>query len=204
MQASGVFVDESFRHFDTNGDGSITHKEFALALSKLNVFNSIPNYQAQLPALMRKFDANNDGEISLKEFYTYLGIVYTPNIIQRLTKIFAVCATKNVSVKDIFQHLDSDHSGSLDAKELKNGLKSLDFEVSAEDINSIIAHFDKDGDKLVSITEFVNYFTERVAASVKERNKRRADKVAVILRKTFTGMLCVHVFVLFLFKFQIK
>lgn len=187
MQASGVFVDESFRHFDTNGDGSITHKEFAQALAKLNIFSSIPNYQAQLPALIKKFDANGDGDISLKEFYTYLGIVYTPNIVQRLTKIFAVCATKNVSVKDIFGHLDTDKSGTLDAAELKVGLKSLDFEVTPEDIKAIIAHFDDNGDKLVSINEFVDYFTERVAASVKERNKRRAEKVAVILRKTFTG-----------------
>jgi len=187
VQASGVFVDESFRHFDTNGDGSITHQEFAQALAKLNIFSAIPNYQAQLPALIKKFDANGDGDISLKEFYTYLGIVYTPNIVQRLTKIFAVCATKNVSVKDIFLHLDTDNSGTLDATELKTGLKSLDFEVSPEDIKGIIAHFDDNGDKLVSINEFVNYFTERVAASVNERNKRRADKVAVILRKTFTG-----------------
>lgn len=190
VQSNGVAMDEAFRHFDVNGDGSITRQEFVQGLTKLRIFDNVPNWKNQLPGLIKKFDVDGNGEVSLREFFRFLGIVeYAPNIIQRMTKIFAVASQKNVSVKDIFVHLDKDNSGQLDAAELEEGLKALGTfgEVTRADADAIVKHFDTDGDKHVSIDEFVTYFTERVTVALKDRNKKKADKVAAILRKTFAG-----------------
>lgn len=190
VQSNGVAMDEAFRHFDVNGDGSITKQEFLQGLSKLRIFDNVPNWKSQLPTLIKKFDADGNGEVSLREFFRFLGIAdYAPDIIQRMTKIFAVASQKNVSVKDIFVHLDKDSSGQLDATELEEGLKALGTfgEVTRADAEAIVNHFDQDGDKQVSIDEFVTFFTDRVSLALKERKKKKAERVAAILRKTFAG-----------------
>jgi len=190
VQSNGVAVDEAFRHFDKNGDGSITKHELIEGLTKLRIFDNTPNWKKQMPPLLKKFDKNGDGEVSLREFFHFLGIKeYAPDIIQRMTKIFAAAAQKKVSVKDIFEHLDKDNSGQLDAEEIEEGLKALGSfgEVTREDAEAVVSHFDDDGDKQVSIDEFVTFFTERVQVAIKERRKRRLDRVAATLRKTFSS-----------------
>ena len=190
VQSNGIAVDEAFRHFDVNGDGSITRSELVQGLTQLRIFDNVPDWKSQLPALLKKFDVDGNGEVSLREFFKFLGITeYAPNIIQRMTKIFAVASQKKVSVKDIFTHLDSDGSGQLDASELETGLKALGTfgEVTRADAEAVVNHFDKDGDKEVSIDEFVTYFTQRVDQALKDRTKKRADRATAILRKTFAG-----------------
>lgn len=190
VQSGGVAVVEAFRRFDVNGDGSITKQELVQGLTKLGMFDNVPDWKKQIPAFIKKLDKDGDGDISLREFFTFLGIKdYAPDIIQRMTRVFSVAVQKKVSIKDIFTHLDKDKSGQLDAAEIENGLKALGTfdEISSKDVDSVIKHFDKDGDRLVSIDEFVGFFTERVNQSLKDRRKKRADKVALILRKTMTS-----------------
>jgi len=191
IQTNGAEVIESFRHFDTDGDGSISKKELMEGLSKLGIFNNIPNWKKQIPLLIKKIDVDGDDDIQLREFFALLNITdYSPNIIQRMTKIFAIVTQKKVSIKDIFKHLDTDNSGQLDSNELEKGLKSLGTfdEITMNDIESVINHFDKDGDKLISIDEFVQYFTDRVNKCLNDRRMKHAYKVAMILRKTMTGV----------------
>ena len=191
IQTNGAEVIESFRHFDTDGDGSISKKELMEGLSKLGIFNNVPNWKKQIPLLIKKIDVDGDDDIQLREFFALLNITdYSPNIIQRMTKIFAIATQKKVSIKDIFKHLDTDNSGQLDSNELEKGLKSLGTfdEITMNDIESVINHFDKDGDKLISIDEFVQYFTDRVNKCLNDRRMKHAYKVAMILRKTMTGV----------------
>ncbi|KAJ1442329.1 hypothetical protein B484DRAFT_442214 [Ochromonadaceae sp. CCMP2298] len=190
VRGSGVDVVEAFRHFDANGDGSISRQELTQGLTKLAIFEQVSDWKRQMPSLIRKFDKDGSGDVSLREFFAFLGIAdYAPNIIQRMTKIFAFAAQKKVSVRDIFEHLDSDKSGFLDAGEIEKGLKELgEFgEVTRADAEAVVTHFDDNGDKKVSIDEFVAFFTARVNQALKERRKKRTDKVAAILRKTMTG-----------------
>lgn len=175
VRSHGVAVDETFRHFDTNGDGHISHAELAegrlmyyfvlflalilnsktklspnisrIGLKKLAVFDHLPGgYRSHLPVLIEKLDANMDGAISLKEFYGFLGLnSYAPDIIQSMTKIFAVATEKGLSFQQIFTELDKDHSGALDAKEIMEGVKALKFfgEISEADAMAMIKIFDK-------------------------------------------------------------
>ena len=191
IQTNGAEVIESFRHFDTDGDGSISKQELIEGLSKLGIFNNVPNWKKQIFLLMKKIDVDGDGDIQLREFFALLNITdYSPNIIQRMTKIFAIATQKKVSINDIFKHLDTDNSGQLDSNELEKGLKSLGTfdEITMNDIESVINHFDKDGDKLISINEFIQYFTDRVNKCFNDRRIKHANKVALILRKTMTGV----------------
>lgn len=180
VQKNGVAVDHAFRHFDTNGDGFISKKELEEGLRGLSIFDSIPQWTSQLPAIVAKFDKSGDGQVSLREFFNFLGIKdYAPNIIQRLTKIFAIATQKGLSFQDIFIELDEDKNGKLDANEIVQGLNKLGTfgEVTLQDAESVVAQFDDNGDKRVSVNEFITFFSTRVKQDIEQRRQKHIDKV---------------------------
>lgn len=185
VQSNGIAVDEAFRHFDTNGDGQISIQELEIALTDLCIFAHIPNWKSQIPALVAKFDSSGDNEVSLKEFFQYLGLSsdYAPNIIQKMTNIFAVATQKGLSIKAIFEELDGDGNGQLEVDELLSGLKKIGTfgDISKDDAEAVVAKFDKDGDKKISIDEFVTYFTERVKRAATQRRLRQAEKKTEVM-----------------------
>lgn len=181
VQSNGVAVDEAFRHFDTNGDGFISPQEFEQGLQQLAIFDHISNWKAQLSEIVTKFDKSNDGLVSLREFFAFLGIKdYAPNIVQRLTKIFAVATVNGLSFQDIFLELDDNKDGTLDATEMITGLKKLGTfgDINEQDAMSVVKIFDDDGDNKISLNEFVEYFQERVAQDLKLRRVKNGLKVA--------------------------
>ena len=181
VQKEGGAVDEVFRHFDKAGDGSITGTEMETGLDSLGIFDNVPNWRAQIPAIVDKFDSSGDASVSLKEFFSFLGVVdYAPNIIQRMTQIFgAALEDKSLTLKHMFEELDANKDGKLDAAELLSGLNKIGSfgQVSEVDVNSVIAVFDKTGDRTISLDEFVTFFSSRVGQAVKDRQAKRSEKV---------------------------
>jgi Ca2+-binding EF-hand superfamily protein len=126
IQKNGLPIEEAFRHFDSDGDGIVSEEELLEGLEKLNIFENIPNWKLQIPVIVNKFDTNGDNSLNLKEFFGFLGITdYSPNTIQKMTKIFALSTDKGLSIVDIFTELDSDNTGVLTAENIKEGLSTL-------------------------------------------------------------------------------
>lgn len=173
----GISFDQTFRYFDTDGNGSISEQELETGIEKLQVFKDIPNWRQQIPAIARKFDPDGDGQVSLKEFFAYFGCKeYIPNMIQRLTRIFA---TANIPLRNIFGDFDTDGSGYLTATELKAALKELGGtfeELSHADAESIVGHFDTDGDGKTSQDEFITFFDDRVKSAKRERKVKSRQR----------------------------
>lgn len=179
VQARGVAIDEAFRHFDTDGDGTISHSEFERGLSQLEGFDSIPNWREQIPNIVSKFDKGGDGTVQLREFFLYFGITeYAPNVIQRMTKIFLVAHEKGMSFRSIFQEFDSDGDGILSAAELVAALKALEtFEpIAIEDAEEVISHLHPEGSASTDIPrdKFTAFFEARLRE--KEQSKREQKK----------------------------
>jgi Ca2+-binding EF-hand superfamily protein len=66
-------------------------------LAQLGIFDNvnIKNWRSQVPDIIVKFDKSSDGNVSLKEFFAFLGVEsYAPNIVQKMTKIFAKATEK--------------------------------------------------------------------------------------------------------------
>ena len=173
----GLSFDQTFRYFDSDGTGAISEAELESGIEQLNVFNNIAGWRKQIPEIARRFDTDGDGQVSLKEFFAYFGCKeYIPNMIQRLTMIFA---TANIPLNTIFGEFDADGSGYLACEELTAALKSLggSFEELTEaDTSTIIAHFDSDGDGKISQKEFVTFFDERVKVAKRERKAKALQR----------------------------
>jgi len=59
-----------------------------------------------------------------------------------------------VLIRDTFRRVDEDHSGSLNMSEFKQALKKFNFDVSDQELISIMRKFDPDGDGSIRYDEF--------------------------------------------------
>jgi Ca2+-binding EF-hand superfamily protein len=77
---------------------------------------------------------------------------------------------------DIFQAADVDGSGNLDPNEFSQALRDSDINLSPEQIKSLLAEIDTDGDGQINYVEFVpvafEVLTKIVADTMKEEDKR--------------------------------
>ena len=64
------------------------------------------------------------------------------------------------SFVQVFELLDRDGGGSLDAQELYTVMKELDIEVSLDEIESVLQELDKDGNGEIDFDEFLYTMSE--------------------------------------------
>lgn len=113
---------------------------------------------------------------------------YAPNIIQRMTKVFAVAIQKGLSIEAIFREFDKDGDGCVDAKEIQSGIERLNIfcDISEVDSKAVISQFDQDGDGKISLKEFISFFSSRVQQAT---NERFGKKRLTILGKKFRELI---------------
>jgi hypothetical protein len=71
-------------------------------------------------------------------------------------------------IREAFDLIDTDGSGSIDAKELKVAMRALGFEPKKEEIKKMISDIDKDGSGTIDFSEFL----EMMTAKMSERDSR--------------------------------
>ena len=54
-------------------------------------------------------------------------------------------------LRDVFNHFDNDHSGSIDYRELEIAMRSLGFEVEREELLEMISDVDTDGSGIIEV-----------------------------------------------------
>lgn len=170
-------IDQVFRHFDADGNGSITGEELVQGLENLRIFDAIPDWKLQIPDVMSKFDVSGDGSVSLSEFFKFLGAEqYIPNIIQKMTKIFA---KSNIPLQNIFDIFDSKKVGYIQGEQLRKGLLEIGGfdDLTPADIDVIIRTFDRNGDGDITAPEFVSFFTDRVQQAKREARQKSAIRI---------------------------
>merc|ERR1712230_321303 len=72
-------------------------------------------------------------------------------IVEKLKEKFREQA---VLIRDVFRRVDEDHSGSLNMSEFRRALKKFNFDVTDQELISIMRKFDPDGDGSIRYDEF--------------------------------------------------
>ena len=75
-----------------------------------------------------------------------------------MEKIRSVLGTSQKSLREIFNELDSDGSGTLTANEFRNGIRKLNLGLTSREIDQIMARVDKNGDGKINYQEFASKY----------------------------------------------
>ena len=130
---------KAFSEVDKNEDHKIDWDEIQDCCSKLNIKLDEIDYFS-----FSECDRSKDGRLNFREFCEFVE--------KRLFKVF--------------QSIDSDHDGSLDAYEIQKCLEKLSKPLSIRKIKAIIAGMDKNDDGLIDFEEFSDFFADMPTANI--------------------------------------
>ncbi|CEP01202.1 EF-hand domain-containing protein [Plasmodiophora brassicae] len=68
-----------------------------------------------------------------------------------------------VEIKEAFSLFDTDHSGTIDAKELQAAMRALGFDVKKDEIRRMLSEVDSDGSGEIEFNEFVRLMTGKMS-----------------------------------------
>jgi Ca2+-binding EF-hand superfamily protein len=140
-------VKQAFSQFDTDNDGRITRDEVMAGMRKSGRdFSS-----DEIDAIFILADRDGDGQIDFAEF----AVIMIPSAPERISKLRKTFRTQ-ADVEAAFKRFDTNHDGSISFQEMKNGLKNCGVLLTDQEIETIFAMADVDGDGEVSMSEFVH------------------------------------------------
>lgn len=156
-------LEKIFRHFDCDNSGVVEFNEFFAAMTRLNFVG----VQRELEALFDRYDEDLSGTLDYNEFSRCLlgkaaeapGVT-SKNAIERVkARILEMGGANGIrSIIHLLKRMDADGSGSLDRKELLEGLTGFGIEgledIPGGDMDKVMQYFDRDGNGRVSIEEF--------------------------------------------------
>jgi Ca2+-binding EF-hand superfamily protein len=149
---------ELFDLMDTSGDGSLTDREVAIAVS--TQWPQFDNQEA-LKVAMHTADTSQDGTIGRKEFGLLLEyLVFFNNLWSK------------------FAELDSGGDGKLDVEEFKKGCKMVGIKLTAAEAESEFATMDMDGGGTIVFAEFCVWSARRAAHGHDDDDDDEADGVS--------------------------
>ena len=131
-------IEENFRLFDTNGDGTISQTELAEALEKQGAELS----ETDLERIWREVDQDESGCIDFEEFVTLMA------------ENFEVT---DQELLDAFHTFDNDNSGTLDEDEVLTVMRALGMWLSKAQVKELMEKADNDNSGDISYEELVDY-----------------------------------------------
>ncbi|XP_049871716.1 reticulocalbin-2 isoform X2 [Pectinophora gossypiella] len=142
---AGLLVAEEkamWKAADTNGDGSLDHKEF-------EVFTNPEEHAVMHPFLinqtLREKDTNKDGRIDFQEYIGDRGSQQDRSWL--------------VSEREKFDHeLDTDHDGVLDMNEIHQWVIPNNDEIADEEVDHLFQSADDDRDDMLSFEEVISHY----------------------------------------------
>ncbi|RLN88341.1 hypothetical protein BBJ28_00000671 [Nothophytophthora sp. Chile5] len=134
-------LDALFANVDRDKSGYVDQQELMTVLNQIGLFPRVES----LSSMLEKFDYTSSGYIEEGEFSTFL-------------------------FHAVFQMIDGDQSGKIDADEVEEAFKMLGIHQYDEmEILDAIATFDISGDGEMEESEFVGFMTDRLLDRIKSK-----------------------------------
>ena len=182
-------VRAAFKQFDADGDGAISRQEVMAGTKAAGRQFT----QEEVETFFVLADQDGDGAIDFSEF----ALIMIPTAPERITKLKHALDTNKdgvVSKQEMeaaFKKFDSNKDGAIDAKEMKNGLKAFGVTMTDQEMETVFAVADVDGDGEVSMAEFVALLGGGKAPA---GARPAAGKISLIFLHKIVSSICVCVF----------
>ena len=136
---------KAFESMDNDHNGSIECRELFLHYRKLFPGTTREQWE-NIKKFVEASDINKDGKISYGEFLTVMTL--STNALSRKT------------LENVFNHFDVDHTGYIDALDLKELFE--DTNLSDKEIHDMLDEIDKNEDRKISFEEFFTLMTSKM------------------------------------------
>ena len=103
-------------------------------------------------------------DVAAARMQTRMEEIRTENLRRRAALSKEECeAIRVASIREVFDHLDTDGSGTFDPFEIKVAMQSLGFEAKNQTIYQMIGDIDKDNDGSIDFEEFLDMMTAKMS-----------------------------------------
>lgn len=142
-----------FKAADTDKSGYIEKSELKAVLTAMAKSEGLDEpSDAMVEHRLKSADTSGDGKISFREYYKFM----------KGMKVMMIVA-------EVFSKFDTDNSGTIDKRELKNVLKMLCKQqglatLRNEEISKFMTAIDKSGDGVIDFYEFTDFMSPQIMA----------------------------------------
>jgi len=166
LRRSGVQLISVFTGIDTDGNGKVESEEFVTAMHQLVERSGMADEisDGDLANVVSAIDTNNSGTLCYMEFVD--AFATTQDQPQRLINhVLQTLMKFRITLERAFFLLDANGDGHITMEEFATGLTLLNdlvdgaFQLSEEDIKSLVLHLDTNEDGTVDYSEFCNAFS---------------------------------------------
>lgn len=137
----------AFAEFDTNRSGQLDFRELRQALAKLGLSSD----SSTVLTTMRSFDVDASGTLSFPEFEKLVTLIARP---RKAAATVATVAPSPAETRRAFSEFDSNRSGQLDFRELRQALAKLGLPSDTTTVLNAMRSFDTDASGTLSFPEF--------------------------------------------------
>lgn len=138
-------LEETFKMFDIDGDGTITLVELKKVMSKLGHRMS----EKQLLDMINTVDADGDHEIDFDEFLVLFGSAMKDG-----------GNDEDKDLRDAFNRIDTDSSGCISRSELGELMNRLSKPMTKSELDDMMSIVDSNGDGTICFTEFKTMYND--------------------------------------------
>ncbi|KAK7841608.1 calcium-dependent protein kinase 29 [Quercus suber] len=149
---------QMFNNMDTDKSGTITLEELKIGLTRLGSRLS----ETEIKQLMDAADVDKNGTIDYSEFITATMHRHKLEREEHLHKAFKMTAAENLleeeeikGLKQMFNNMDTDKSGTITLEELKIGLTRLGSKLTETEIKQLMDAADVDKNGTIDYSEFI-------------------------------------------------
>ncbi|CDS43159.1 centrin 3 [Echinococcus multilocularis] len=136
-------ISEAFALFDNDKDNRLSPYEFKVALVALGFELKPP----EISELLQSVDLTADDKIAFRAFFSMV-----KKLIQERDPI--------TEIVQAFKLFDEESSGKISYRTLKKIAKELGENLSDDELHVMIDEFDRDGDRSISLEEFMDILSE--------------------------------------------
>nr|XP_043607878.1 probable calcium-binding protein CML16 [Erigeron canadensis] len=132
-------LQDIFKRFDMNSDGSLTHLELAALLRSIG----LKPQGDQIHALLTRIDSNGNGSVEFEELLNAI----LPDLNEEVL-------INHDQLMEVFRSFDKDGNGYITAAELAGQMAKMGQPLSYKELTEMMREADANGDGVISFSEF--------------------------------------------------
>ncbi|TKY58521.1 calcium-binding protein CML16 [Spatholobus suberectus] len=141
-------LNDIFKRFDMDSDGSLTHLELAALLRSLGIKPT----GDEIYALLSNMDENGNGYIEFDELVHAIMPDINENVLINQEQLL-----------EVFRSFDRDGNGYITASELAGSMAKMGHPLTYRELASMMAEADSNGDGVISFNEFATLMAKSAA-----------------------------------------